>query len=115
MPRFTSIMTTRRAHGYKERDENAERLSTFRGNTRIVHTFFALVMMQKHIGSRFQVSGCVFWLLLFLAFNVLVANPKKLLYYTVANPARGLLNRENIIKENVLQRPPPPTLLVRRE
>ena len=31
--------------------------------------------------------------LLFLTFSVLVANPKKLLY-TVANPARGLLNRE---------------------
>ena len=29
----------------------------------------------------------------FLIFRVLVANPKKLLY-TVANPARGLLNRE---------------------
>ena len=34
-------------------------------------------------------------LLLFLTlFSVLVADPKKLLYYTVANPARGLLNRE---------------------
>ena len=32
--------------------------------------------------------------LLFLTFSALVANPKKLLY-TVANPARGLLNREN--------------------
>ena len=32
-------------------------------------------------------------LLLFLTFSALVANPKKLLY-TVANPARGLLNRE---------------------
>ena len=31
--------------------------------------------------------------LLFLTFSALVANPKKLLY-TVANPARGLLNRE---------------------
>ena len=30
---------------------------------------------------------------LFLTFSVLVANTKKLLY-TVANPARGLLNRE---------------------
>ena len=29
---------------------------------------------------------------LFLTFSALVANPKKLLY-TVANPARGLLNR----------------------
>ena len=39
-------------------------------------------------------------LLLFLTFSVLVANPKKLLY-TVANPARGLLNREKRTKEKV--------------
>ena len=32
-------------------------------------------------------------LLLFLTFSILVANTKKTLY-TVANPARGLLNRE---------------------
>ena len=32
--------------------------------------------------------------LVVLTFGVLVANPKKLLYYTVANPARGLLKRE---------------------
>ena len=36
-------------------------------------------------------------LLLFLTFSVLVANPKKLLN-TVANPARGLLNREKKTK-----------------
>ena len=36
-------------------------------------------------------------LLLFLAFGVLVANPKKLVY-TVANPARGMLNREKRTK-----------------
>ena len=48
-------------------------------------------------------------LLLFLTFSVLVAKPKKLLY-TVANPARGLLNRE---KSSII--PPPPTLLVRRK
>ena len=57
-------------------------------------------------------------LLLFLTFSVLVANPKKLLY-TVANPARGLLNREKRTKEKVWQPtpppPPPPTLLVRRK
>ena len=39
-------------------------------------------------------------LLLFLTFSVLGANPKKLLY-TVANPARGLLNREKRTKEKV--------------
>ena len=33
-------------------------------------------------------------LLLFLTFSVLVGNPKKTLFYTVANPARDLLNRE---------------------
>ena len=55
-------------------------------------------------------------LLLFLTFSVLVANPKKLLY-TVANPARGLLNREKRTKEKVWQHtpPPPPTLLARRK
>ena len=36
----------------------------------------------------------------FLKFSVLVADPKKLLY-TVANPARGLLNREQRTKEKV--------------
>ena len=45
-------------------------------------------------------------LLLFLTFSVLVANLKKLLY-TVANPARGLLNREKITKEKVWQYTPP--------
>ena len=56
-------------------------------------------------------------LLLFLTFSALVANPKKLLY-TVANPARGLLNREKR-KKKVWQRtpplPPPRALLVRRK
>ena len=33
--------------------------------------------------------------------------PKKLLY-TVANPARGLLNREKTTKEKVWQHTPPP-------
>ena len=54
-------------------------------------------------------------IVLFLIFSVLVANPKKLLY-TVANPARGLLNREKRTKEKVWQHTPlPPTLLVRRK
>ena len=47
------------------------------------------------------------WLLLFLTFSALVANPKKLLY-TVANLARGLLNREKKKKKKVWQRSPPP-------
>ena len=53
-------------------------------------------------------SSCTTLLLLFLTFSVLVANPKKLLY-TVANPARGLLNREKRTKEKVWQHTPPPT------
>ena len=56
-------------------------------------------------------------LLLFLTFGALVANPKKLLY-TVANPARGLLNREKKRKKvwhRPLPPPPPRALLVRRK
>ena len=45
-------------------------------------------------------------LLLFLTFSALVANPKKLLY-TVANPARGLLNREKKKKSGSAPPPPP--------
>ena len=40
-------------------------------------------------------------------FSALVANPKKLLY-TVANPARGLLNREKKKKKSLAAPPPPP-------
>ena len=46
-------------------------------------------------------------LLSFLPFSVLFANPKKLLY-TVTNPARGLLNREQRTKRESLAAPPPP-------
>ena len=53
-------------------------------------------------------------LLLFLTFSVLVANPKKLLY-TVANPARGLLNREKRTKEKVWQHTPPTPHTARSE
>ena len=50
--------------------------------------------------------ACLAGLLLFLTFSVLVANQKKLLY-TVANPARGLLNREKRTKkEEVWQHTP---------
>ena len=45
-------------------------------------------------------------LLLLLTFSVSVANPKKLLH-TVANPARGLLNREKGTKGKFWQRNPP--------
>ena len=40
------------------------------------------------------------FLLLFLTFNVYISNPKKLeVLYTVANPARTMLNRKNRLKE----------------
>ena len=45
-------------------------------------------------------------LLLFLTFSALVANPKKPLY-TVANPARGLLNRGKKKKKSGSAPPPP--------
>ena len=54
-----------------------------------------------------------------MLFRVLFANPKKLLYTVVANPARGLLNEQG--KENKRKSlaaypvTPPPTLLVRRK
>ena len=52
--------------------------------------------MSKRLGRDIHCkdnASSWYLLLLFLTFSVLVANPKKLLY-TVANPARGLLNRE---------------------
>ena len=55
--------------------------------------------------------------MLFLTFSALVANPKKILY-TVANPARGLLNRGKKKKKKSGSAPPPPpprALLVRRK
>ena len=76
----------------------------------------ALVRNYLEFTSPVPVDSRQLLLLLFLTFSVLVANPKKLLY-TVANPARGLLNREKRTKEKVWQHtpPPPPTLLVRRK
>ena len=54
-------------------------------------------------------------LLLFLTFSALVANPKKLLY-TVANPARGLLNREKKEeKKSLAAHPHPPARAARSE
>ena len=44
-------------------------------------------LLSRHVICRYRNE----FLLLFLKFSVLVANPKKLLY-TVANPARGLLD-----------------------
>ena len=55
---------------------------------------------QYNIGEKPTVILLLLLFLLFLAFSALVANTKKLLY-TVANPARGLLNREKRTKEKV--------------
>ena len=49
--------------------------------------------LQCSIGSERELYKYInYYSVLFLTFSVLVANPKKLLY-TVANPARDLLNR----------------------
>ena len=69
---------------------------------------------EKYVSARFSLFG---WLLmsLFLTFSVLVANPKKLLY-TVANPARDLLNREKREQSKKSgSTPPTHPLLVRRK
>ena len=57
--------------------------------------------------NRFPDADNIESTLLFLTFGALVANPKELLY-TVANPARGLLNREKKEKRKSLAAPPPP-------
>ena len=69
-------------------------------------------LFLTHAVTNVRYSCCLFNLnaprpLSFLTFSVLVANPEKLLY-TVANPARGLLNREKRTKEKVWQHTPPP-------
>ena len=81
------------------------------------HVYFAILVPF----SLSFFSVCVFLLLslLFLTFSaLLVTNPKKLLY-TVANAARGLLNRGKKEKRKSLAAPPPPppprALLVRRK
>ena len=74
---------------------NGEHSRTFRVNHPVFLLFVVVVV------SHIQRIGC---------------QPEKLLY-TVANPARGLLNREKRTKEKSLAAypPPPPTLLVRRK
>ena len=72
-----------------------------------VHRGKALQIKVAHHqpGKSADVNGIV-EKLLFLTFSVLVANPQKLLY-TVASPARGLLNREKRTKEKRLAAYPP--------
>ena len=69
----------------------------------------------KRSGKYIRFGLRIATLLVFLTFSVLVKN---YFIYTVANPARGLLNREKRTKEKACQRtpgPPPPTLLIRRK
>ena len=61
--------------------------------------FFANRNTQKNMQLLDKIhtvfTAALLLLLLFLTFSALVANPKKTtVLYTVANPARGLLNRE---------------------
>ena len=76
----------------------------------------ASVYQSDKVGLRPHSCNLPYDSLLFLTFSVLVANPKKL-FYTVANPARGLLNREKRKKNKSgsIPPPPPPILLVRRK
>ena len=62
-------------------------------------------------------KGKIVWLLLlFLIFSALVANPKKKpLLYTVANPARALLNREKKKKKKSGSASPPRARAARSE
>ena len=65
-------------------------------------------ILKRFINPPYSILLLLLLSLSFLTFSVLVANPKKLLY-TVANPARGLLNREKRTKAKVWQHTPPPT------
>ena len=58
------------------------------------------------VRAMIEVCCSLLLLLLFHTFSVLVANPTKLLYM-VANPARGLLNREKKKKKSLAAPPPP--------
>ena len=82
------------------------RLAIWMGRRRGKRELSPLAIDRSSGGSL--VKQLLLLLLLFLTFSVLVANPKKLLS-TVANPARGLLNREKRTKEKVWQHTPPPT------
>ena len=64
------------------------------------------------IGCRDKISS---WLLL-LTFSVLVANPEKLVLYTVDHPALSWSAEQRKRKKSGSVSPPhPPTLLVRRK
>ena len=63
----------------------------------VVGAIHTNIVLHTHT-ARCSYTYIVLLLLLFLTFSALVANPKKI-FYTVANPARGLLNREKKKKE----------------
>ena len=75
--------------------------------------------MQITLGPQYNVGEKPTVILYICCFShsALWLPTRKKLLYTVANPARGLLNREKKEKEKVWQRPPPPpsALLVRRK
>ena len=66
--------------------------------TVILYTY---IINRRHAGCCFSHSACC-------SSGCQPEKTKKLLY-TVANPARGLLNREKRTKEKVWQHTPPPT------
>ena len=67
-------------------------------------TFIAALELPSGLPCAEGLPAVACYLLLVLAFSVLVANSKKILY-TVANPARGLLNRKKKKKSGIA----PPT------
>ena len=67
-----------------------------------------LINLYRDVSSAYQ--NVLFCCCCCFSHSALVANPKKLLY-KVANPARGLLNREKRTKENIWQRIPPSSTL----
>ena len=82
--------------------------------TRLAGYIGAVLLLHFTITTQSRMYVLLLLLLLFLTFSALVANPKKLLH-TVANPARGRLNRKK--KKSLAELPPPPSLralLVRR-
>ena len=91
-------------------DERNKQITPEKGDLVNIYIYIYIMVAFKHrdVVHDKTPTLLLLLLLLFLTFSVLVANPKKLLY-TVANPARGLLNREKRTKEKVWQHTPPPT------
>ena len=85
---------------------NLRNINVIRHNPILVHRLVGPITHDTDCMQQQFFTMNLLIMLLFLTFSVLVANPKKLLY-TVANPARGLLNREKRTKEKVWQHTPP--------